>query len=248
MSYTVQQLSNISGVTVRTLHHYDEIGLLLPSRRKENGYRFYEEKDLLKLQQIMFFKELDFPLPEIKKIMDDPKFNQEKALREHKNLIELKQKRLKGLVITIDKTIKKLTKQKNMKDEELYKAFKDHDEKYAAEAKEKWSHTEAYKESTKRVAKMSKEDMVAVQKAADELMLEIVSNMKFGPTSPAVQKLIDRHYNALRTFYEPNLELYKGLAEMYVADPRFTAYYEKYANGLAEFMKVGMLYYCETNK
>ncbi len=245
MSYTVQQLSNISGVTVRTLHHYDEIGLLLPSRRKENGYRFYEEKDLLKLQQIMFFKELDFPLTEIKKIIENPKFEEMKALVEHKNLIELKQKRLKGLVLTIDKTIKKLKKEKNMKDEELYKAFKEHDKKYAEEAKARWGNTDAYKESAKRVAKMTKEDIAKIQKAGDDLMKEIVENMSNGPTSPQVQKLIERHYEGLRNFYEPNLEVYRGLANMYVEDPRFSAFYEKYAKGLAQFMKTAMLYYCD---
>ncbi len=248
MSYTVQQLSNISGVTVRTLHHYDEIGLLLPSRRKGNGYRFYEEKDLLKLQQIMFFKELDFPLPDIKKIINDPKFDQEKALREHKNLIELKQKRLKGLVMTIDKTIKKLKKETTMQDEELYKEFKEHEEKYKDEVKERWGNTDAYKQSNERMAKMSKEDKIALKKNADIWMKNFVENMKYGPTSPEVQKLIDEHYNSLRTFYEPNLELYRGLANMYVDDARFTGFYEKYAKGLAEFMKEAMLYYCDNRK
>lgn len=246
MPYTVQQLANMSGVTVRTLHHYDEIGLLKPSRRKNNGYRFYEEKDLLKLQQILFFRELDFPLPEIQKIISNPKFDATKALEDHKKLIELKKKKLSGLLETIEKTIKKLKKETTMKDEELYKAFKDHDEKYKDEVKERWGNTDAYKQSKVRMAKMTKEDKVALAKNADIWMKNLVENMKYGPTSPEVQKLIGEHYNSLRTFYEPNLEIYRGLANMYVDDSRFTAYYEKYARGLALFMKTAMLFYCDS--
>ncbi len=259
MSYTVQKLANISGVTVRTLHYYDEVGLLEPSRVKNNGYRFYEEKELLKLQQIMFFRELDFPIVEIKKIMDDPKFDTTAALRDHKKLIEIKKIRLEKLVQTIDKTIKRIQplqassgrmtkKETTMKDEELYQSFKEHDKKYAKEAKERWGNTEAYKQSQEKVKKMSKEDMFTMKKNGDELMKEIVANMNKGPESRDVQKLIDRHYNNLRTFYEPNIEMYRGLAQMYVDDPRFTAYFEKYAKGLAVFMRDAMYVYCQNHK
>lgn len=247
MSYTVQQLADLSGVTVRTLHHYDEIGLLNPSRRKNNGYRFYEEKELLRLQQIMFFRELDFPLPEIRKILENPKFDATKALEDHKHLIEEKRKRLAGLVKTIDSTIKKIKKEITMNDEELYKSFKEHDEKYADEAKARWGNTEAYKQSKERVAKMSKEDMIAIKKASDELMKEIALNMDKGPSSVEIQKLIGKHYDGLRAFYEPNLTMYKGLGDMYVADPRLTQTFEKYAKGLAVFMRDAIHIYAENN-
>ncbi len=245
MSYTIQKLATLSGVTVRTLHHYDEVGLLSPTRKK-NGYRIYDEHDLLKLQQIMFFRELDFPLLEIRKILSSEKFDEKRALLDHKKLIEAKRRRLAGLVRTIDKTIRRINKETNMKDEELYKAFKEHDEKYADEAKQRWGKTDAYKQSQARVAKMSKADMADVQKKADALMKELVENMKFGPKSPEVQKLISQHYANLRIFYEPSLEMYRGLGNMYVDDPRFTAYYEKYAKNLAAFMRDAMHFYCDT--
>lgn len=248
MSYSVQKLADLSGTTVRTLHHYDEIGLLKPSRRKSNGYRFYDEPELLKLQQILFFKELDFPLPEIQKIISDPEFDAARALEDHKKLIELKKKRLTGLVKTIDKTIKKMKKEITMNDEELYESFKEHGEKYADEAKARWGNTDAYKQSAERVAKMSKEDMIAIKKAADQLMQDIAANMSFGAGSKEIQKLIGKHYDALRKFYEPNLKMYRGLADMYVADPRFTAYYEKYAKGLALFMRDAMHIYADQNE
>jgi DNA-binding transcriptional MerR regulator len=247
MSYTIRKLADVSGVTVRALHYYEAAGLLSPARKK-NGYRIYEEKDLLRLQQIMFFRELDFPIPEIKKILNDPSFDQAKALEDHKQLIEEKRKRLAGLVKMIDATIKRIKRETIMKDEELYKAFKENGEKYADEAKARWGDTLMYKESAKRVAKMSKEDMIAVQKAGDELMEEIAANMSKGPASSEIQKLIGKHYDGLRAFYEPNLKMYRGLADMYVADGRFTAYYEKYAKGLALFMRDAMHIYADRNE
>jgi DNA-binding transcriptional MerR regulator len=248
MSYTVQKLANISGVSVRTLHYYDEIGLLSPSYVKRNGYRFYDEKELLRLQQIMFFKELDFPLSEIKKIIENPNFNEEKALKDHRKMIEVKKERMTSLLRTIDQTINKITKRKKMEDKELYEAFNRSEEKYGEEVKEKWGNTKAYKESKEKVSKMSKGDMIRIQKESDELMKEIVSSMKFTPENKEVQKLIGRHYNNLRNFYEPNLEMYKGLGEMYVSDKRFTAYFEKYATGLAVFMRDAIYEYCKENK
>ena len=135
----------------------------------------------------------------------------------------------------------KLQSNRTMENEELMK-------KFAAEAKQRWGNTLAYKQSTARVAKMSKEDMARVQTEGDELMKEIVANMSRGPKSPEVQKLIARHYANLRRFYEPSLEMYRGLAEMYVSDPRFTAHYEKYAPGLAKFMRDAMIVYCDKQK
>lgn len=247
MSYTVQQLADIAGISVRTLHYYDEVGILKPTQVKRNGYRFYEEAELLKLQQIMFWKELDFPLLEIKRIMSESGFNMTKALEAQRDMIEQRKKRLGNLTKTIDKTIKKINKQIIMEDKEIFESFKAHEKKYAAEVKERWGNTEAYKQSKERMAKMSKDDIVKMKKDADRWMKNFIEHMKYGPESDIVQKLIADHYNALRTFYEPNLELYRGLADMYVTDPRFEAYYEKYSPGLALFMQKAMFKYCDDN-
>lgn len=117
---------------------------------------------------------------------------------------------------------------------------------YEQEAKERWGDTEAYKQSQERVAKMTKADMDLIGKKNDELLREIAASMNKGPQNPEVQALIGRHYDGLRNFYEPNPEMYKGLAEMYVSDPRFTAYYEKYAAGLAQFMRDAMVSYADS--
>lgn len=245
--YTVNQLSKLASISVRTLHYYDEIGLLKPAQTLENGYRQYGEEELLKLQQILFFRELDFSLEEIQRILASPNFNRLEALRDQRNLIELKKKRLNRLIATIDKTIQKLNNEITMNDQDLYGGLSDEQQKkYAEEAKQRWGHTDAYKESMKRYAKMSKDDLKKIQEEGHKLMLEIVANMDKGATSPEVQKLIARHYDGLRTWYEPNLEMYRGLANMYVDDSRFAAFYEKYAPGLAVFMRDAMLAYADS--
>src|SRR5512135_267261 len=126
-TYTVQQLARMAGVSVRTLHHYDHIGLLKPSARTAAGYRLYGEADLLRLQQILFFRELDFPLADIQAILDDPGFDQVKALRDHRQLLQHEADRLGRLLKTIEQTISRLTEDNMtmtpMTDEELYEGF-----------------------------------------------------------------------------------------------------------------------------
>lgn len=249
MAYTINHLAALAHVSVRTLHYYDEIGLLKPSRIRPNGYREYQESELFRLQQILFFRELDFPLADIKRIMASPHFDMHRALTDQRTLIELKKKRLNRLIATIDKTLKKLTYATPMNDEEIYDAFNDEDQKrYADEVKERWGNTQAYKQSQERLKKMSKSDIEKIKKDGEEFMKIVVATMHNGATSPEFQALIAQHYNALRTWYEPNFELYRGLANMYVDDPRFKAYYEKYAPGLAQVMHDAMIAYCDNEE
>jgi DNA-binding transcriptional MerR regulator len=246
MPYSVQQLADLAGVSVRTLHHYDTVGLLRPARQAKNGYRQYGEEELLKLQQILFFRELEFPLDDIKRIIHDPKFNLQVALEEHRELIELKKKRLTKLLKTIDQTLKKLNQETSMEDKQLYSSFsKDELDEYAKEAKQRWGHTEAYKQSQERYGKLSDAEKQKIGQAGEDLLKDIASHMPEGAKSDVVQQLIGRHYEALRTFYDPNTKLYRGLAEMYVADPRFTAFYEQRAPGLAQFMRDAMVEFCD---
>ncbi len=251
MTYSINRLAKLAGVSIRTLHYYDEVGLLTPTRLERNGYRQYDEAQLLRLQQIMFFRELDFHLEQIKKIIDSPHFDMRTALTEQKHLIKIKRHRLDRLIATIDKTIKKLNNELNMDDQELYGNFsKAEMNKYTEEARQRWGNTDAFKQSHDRVKKMGKAGLAKILKESGELTQEIAAAMKAGldPKTDAVQVLIARHYEGLRAFYEPNLEIYKGLATMYVDDPRFKANYEKVAHGLAEFMRDGMLYFTERHQ
>lgn len=252
ISYTVNKLAKLAGVSVRTLHYYDEVGLLKPSAIQKNGYRVYEERELLRLQQILFFRELDFPVGEIKRIMSSPAFNMRQALRDQRAMIELKKKRLSGLIKTIDKTLQKLENEKSMDDKdmkEIYDTFgEDTVKKYAEEVKQRWGRTEAYKQSMERYVKTTKADLEKYKQDADIFMKKVAVTMDKGATSPEFQELIAEHFKSLGTWYEPNFEMYRGLAKMYVDDPRFTAYYEKYRPGLAKVFSKAMLYFANQNE
>lgn len=249
-SYSIKELSDLAGVSRRTLKHYDQIGLLKPKRQGTGDYRRYTKEELLRLQQILFFRELDFTLADIAKMMNSPRFDIRKSLEDHRALIEIRRDRLGALIETIDKTINGLTNKKHtMTDQDLYSSFsKEEEQKYAAEAKERWGNTEAYKQSQERYGKMSEREKEKVMIEGDALMKEIAKAFKAGEsaTGDAVQKLIAKHYEGLRVFYDPNPELYRGLGEMYVSDERFGAFFDKYASGLAAFMRDAMAMYADS--
>jgi DNA-binding transcriptional MerR regulator len=252
MGYTINKLAKLAGVSVRTLHYYDEVGLLKPSAVQKNGYRVYEQAELLKLQQILFFRELDFPLEEIKQAFSSPSFNTQRALRDHRAMIELKKRRLSGLIKTIDRTLKKLDSQKPMEEkdlQQLYETFgEDTIKNYAEEVKQRWGDTEAYKQSMERASKTTKADYEKYKKDSDIFMKKVAATMDKGATSPEFQTLIAEHFKSLSAWYEPNFEMYRGLANMYVEDPRFTAYYENYRPGLAKVFSEAILYFIEHNQ
>lgn len=252
MPYTINALAKIAGVSVRTLHYYDEVGLLKPFTIQKNGYRVYEEAELLKLQQILFFRELDFPIEEIKRILSSPTFDIRRALRDHRAMIELKKKRLTGLLKTIDTTMKKLDEKNKMNDQDHQEAFDAFGEetikKYAAEVKERWGKTEAYTQSMERYSRTTKADLEKYKQDSDVFMKKVAATMDKGATSQEFQSLISEHFASLSAWYEPNFEMYRGLAKMYVDDPRFTAYYEKYRPGLARVFSEAMLYFVDHNE
>jgi DNA-binding transcriptional MerR regulator len=250
MKYTVKQLSQLAGISIRTLHYYDQIGLLKPSFIKSNGYRYYEEKELIKLQQVLFFRELDFPLEKIKEIMESPTFDPSVALADQKKLLELKRKRIDGLLRTIEQTIVAVKGGEHMSDDAKYAAFNDPEyQKHKDEVEERWGNTDAYKQSMQRVGKMSKVDLERVKAEGEAIARETAELMQkgFSSDSPEVQKQVDRFYQHLHNFYDPSYELFKGLGQMYVDDPRFTKVYEDRAKGFAVFMRDAMAYYADKN-
>ncbi len=228
------------------MHHYDAVGLLKPSSFQKNGYRSYEEKELLRLQQILFFRELEFSLEDIKEILDRPGFNQIEALKDQRRLLEMKVQRLEEIIKTITTTIKHMTNQTKATDSELYDAFKDDDVKaYQAEAKQRWGKTDAYKQSMAKVAKMTKTEMEKLKADGKIHTQNIADAMDKGIESSEVQALIKQSHEGVNFFYECSLEMFRNLGEMYVVDPRFTAYYEKFRPGLAKFMRDAIVYYCD---
>jgi DNA-binding transcriptional MerR regulator len=244
--YTVQQLAKIAGVSVRTLHHYDRIGLLKPASRNAARYRFYGEAELLRLQQILFFKELDCSLKDIARILDSPGFDPVEALEAHREELKRRAERLGLLLDTIDKTLRKLKGEKiKMLDEELYGGLsKEQAEAYAEEAKERWG-PKLVNETNARVKKWSKQKWAEVNKELDDILRQLAALMGTPVGNPKVQALVARHRAYLNNFYEVKPNIYRGLGKLYVEDPRFRAYFDKYRAGLAEYLHTAIEFYCK---
>jgi DNA-binding transcriptional MerR regulator len=244
--YKVQKLAEIAGVSVRTLHHYDQIGLLKPGIRSEAGYRMYGEAELLRLQQILFFKELDFPLKEIGAILDKPGFDVLEALSYHKKMIEEKLSRTSRLLRTIDTTIQKITEENVMKNEdELFEGFsKKQQEEYEKEARERWGDDKVA-ESKERTKNWSKEKFKDIADQQNAIPAALASKMHLDAGHPDVQKIIQQHFDLIGQFYTVTPEIYRGLGELYTTDDRFREFYDKHKPGMADFMKSAMNYFAD---
>jgi len=247
--YTVRQLARLAGVTVRTLHHYDQIGLLQPGARTAAGYRLYGQQDLLRLQQILLFRELDVPLGEIRAILDDPQFDLVQALRGHRQTLHARAARLETLLHTIDRTIATLTHSEEppmLTVEELYEGFSKEDaERYRREARANWGD-EMVEATEQRAARMSKAQWQAVGQQGEQATQLMASLMDHAPDDPAVQAAIAQHHAWIENFYPAPAELYRGLGQMYVEHPEFRAFYENVRPGLANFMQAAMAHYADT--
>lgn len=245
-AYTIGRLANMAGVSVRTLHHYDQIGLLQPSARTAAGYRLYREVDLLRLQQILFFKELDLPLIEIGSILDDPGFEPVQALAEHRQRLQARMERLARLLTTIDRTIDRLTEETmTLTDEELYEGFAPEQiERYKREAREMYDPA-LVEETERRIKKMSRSEWQAVGAEGGAVSEALAALADRPPDDAEVQAQIARHHAWIENFYPCPADLYRGLGQMYVEHPEFRAFYEKYRPGLADFVAAAMNHYAD---
>jgi|WetSurMetagenome_2_1015567.scaffolds.fasta_scaffold59797_2 DNA-binding transcriptional MerR regulator len=245
-AYTVRQLANLAGVSVRTLHHYDHIGLLKPSARTAAGYRLYDTEDLLRLQQILLFKELDLPLAEIRRILDDPRFDPVRALAQHRRTLKLRAERLTRLLNTIDRTIARLTEvDMSLTDEELYEGLpKEQVERWKREVNERYD-PKLVAESNRRVQAMSKGEWNDVKAEGDAIARRMAELMGRAASDPEVQATIARQHAWIENFCPCSAEMFKGLGQLYTDNPEFRANYDKVRPGLADFMREAMTYYAE---
>jgi DNA-binding transcriptional MerR regulator len=244
--YRVGQLARMAGVSVRTLHHYDQIGLLRPPARSEAGYRLCGQDELLRLQQILFYKELDLPLDEIGHILDEPGFDPVEALEQHRQVLRKRMQRLTRLLRTIDKTINRLTEEDmSMTDEELYEGFSPEQiERYKRETRQMFDPV-LVEETEERVRHMPKAQWQAMQAESEEVTASIAALMDRPPGDPQVQQLIGRHHAWLENFYPASAEMYRGLGQLYAGHPEFRAFYDKVRPGLADFMAAAMAHYAD---
>jgi MerR family transcriptional regulator, thiopeptide resistance regulator len=246
--YTVKKLAELAGVSVRTLHYYDHVGILKPEFRTANGYRHYGEDALVRLQQIMFFRELDFSIEEIQKIMSRPGFSVLDALESHRGLLEKRRERLDDLLATVDRTVKKLKGEIEMSIKDYYKGFSDEQiEKYRQEAKERWGE-ETINKSEARVMKMGKEKFAALQREGGAIFQAIADNMDKGYDSPEVQVQVAKWRGWLENFHHYSDEALLGLGRAYSEHPDFAAFYNKIHQGLPEFFTKAIEYYVAGKK
>ena len=245
--FTVKQLSSMAGVTPRTLHHYDEIGLLKPSRIGENGYRYYGEEALLKLQQILFYRELDIPLDEIKKIMGRRDFDVLGALQSHKDALSKQAVRIDRLIQTVDNTIQHLKGKTKMSEKGLFEGFSEEEqEKYAKEAEQMYD-PETVRESNRKWKAYSAAKKEAILAEGKAVYMDMVAAMPKGSASADVQAIVERWRKHMDYFWTPNLDQLLGLAEGYSDDPRFKANFDKMHPNLAEFMREAVKVYVENH-
>lgn len=248
--YSVKKLAALAGVSVRTLHLYDQIGLLKPSVRTEKNYRLYGQAELLRLQQILFYKELDLPLKEIADILDDPAFDPVKTLENHKAALQQKQQRISTLLITIDKTIDQLKNDVMLRPEELYEGLSPETiETWQQLAKEHWG--DAVDRSRAHLLKKTKQEYKALQQAAGSNWLKLSAMRQEDPASEQVQQEIAVHYELIREFWgtagitDNQAAAYAGLGDLYVADERYTMMEGKPQPDFAQFMQKAMRYFAE---
>ena len=243
--YTVKQLSKLAGVTPRTLHHYDEIGLLKPTRVGENGYRYYGEEALLRLQQILFYRELDLPLEDIKKIMGRRDFDVMGALYGHKEALQKQIQRLNRLLETVDCTIHHLKGNVPMSEKDFFEGFSEEEqEKYALEA-EKLYDPETVRESNRKWKSYSAARKEQIMSEGKAVYQDMIAAMPKGADSPEVQAIVERWRKHMDYFWTPNLDQLLALANGYNDEPRFKANFDKMHPRLAEFTRDAVQVYVE---
>ena len=241
MKMQIKEFANFTGVSVRTLHYYDEIGLLRPADVDEHsGYRFYDEQSLLRMQEILFYRELDFSLKSIKSILSSPDYDKEKALQEQKKLLILKKERLERLISAIDSATK---------GECAMKAFDSSEfERYREEARQRWGHTEAYQEYEENMENRTMEQLSSPAERINEILAEFAVCMEHGaaPDSAEAQGLVmELQDHVTKNFYTCTREILFGLGQMYVADERFRSNIDKAAPGTAQFVHKAIEIYCQ---
>lgn len=244
MRLQVSEMAKLCGVSVRTLHYYDEIGLLHPETAAGSGYRWYGAAEVSQMQQILFFRELDFPLKEIAAILSDPHYDRQQALERQKELLTMKRDRLDNLLRLLDKELKGET---TMSFQEFDTSdIEAHREKYAAEVKERWGGTAAYRESEARTAQYTKEDFDAQTQGMQAIFARFAALRREDPAASEVQALVGEWQQFITDhYYNCTKEILAGLGQMYTADERFRENLDQNGKGTAEFMSRAIAIYCE---
>jgi len=243
---TVKQLADLSGVSVRTLHHYDKIGLLKPGLRAESRYRYYGEKEALRLQQILLYREIGLELSAIRDILDDPDFDILQALESHKKSLKEQKGRLNALIKTVDQTLVSLKEKRHkMSYKTLYQGFsKEEAEAYRAEAEQRWGKG-VIEKSHEKLLNLPANELTALQDFSEDLYRQLALNVDKYPEDPEVQKLVALHFEFVGKHFEVTRPIYAQIGKMYTEDKRFRAFFDKYDLKLADFLNAAIQFFCK---
>lgn len=241
--WKIQQVARLTGVTVRTLRHYDKIGLLSPAQVTPAGYRLYGPVELDKLQQILFFRELAFPLAEIKAILSGPNYDRQAALTAHQELLREKRQRLDALLALVDDALKgEGTMNFTPFDNQAFEAKR---QAYAQEAQTRWGTTPAWQESQKKTENYDKETWAEIQTEEQTLFASFAARRHLAPAHPEVQALVSQWQSHItRRYYQCTPEILAGLGQMYLSDPRFQETLDTYGQGTAQLMAEAIAVFC----
>lgn len=250
MIYGIKELAKITGLTTRTLRYYDEIDLFKPSRVGENGYRFYDSKALETLQQILFYRKRGFELKAIKKILENPNYDVEKALKEHLVALEEQKNNLESLIENVKKTLLAMEGEYKMSDKERFEALKEqlvneNEAKYGREAREKYGD-EAVEESYRKMLNMSEEKYNRFRTLEEDIKNKLEEAVATGmnPTEEIGKAITELHKEwIMMTWKTYSSDAHRGLALMYTCDERFKSYYDDKVEGCAEFLQKAIEYW-----
>ena len=238
----VKEVSQLTGVSVRTLHHYDDIGLLVPDDVTEAGYRIYSEENLATLQQILFFRELGFSLKKIKELLSSPSFDRQEAFDMQRKMLIAKRQQLDEMIETIEKTIRHEKGEVRMTNEEKFQGFDFSTNPYEQEARSRWGDKVVDK-SNKKVSQFGPE----IGEEMNRIYFDLAEIRQTDPASKEAQAKIEEWYTFLNKMGNYSVEAFAGLGEMYVADERFTKNIDQFGEGLAVFMRDAMKVFAENN-
>jgi DNA-binding transcriptional MerR regulator len=251
MEYTINKLARLAGISTRTLRYYDEIGLLKPERVNSSGYRIYGKEQVERLQQIMFYRELGVELGKIRGILSAPGFEKQKALKGHLEVLKARRAQLDALIENVEKTISVEKGEKTMTDSERFDGFKkrmleENESRYGEEIREKYGE-ETVKKSNSKFMNMTKRQYDEMERLSAELSVTLKAALAQGNSAGELaQKACGLHRQWLMCTWDSyTKEAHKGLAQMYVCDERFKAYYDGIAPGCAEFLRDAITIYCK---
>jgi MerR family transcriptional regulator, thiopeptide resistance regulator len=239
---TVGEVAELAGVSVRALHHYDELGLLSPSARSDAGYRLYSRADLERLQEILVWRALGFSLGDIRALLDQDSYDRLSALERQRELVQRDLERLSGLAHGLDRALAAHRNGTTQKETTMFDGLDPSE--YEDEARERWGHTDAYRESRRRAARYGEAEWRQIRDETEDIERAFAELMRAGePASgEAARALAERHRAQIsRWFYEGSPQMHRGLAEMYIADDRFAQHYERRAPGLAAYVHDAIL-------